>query len=99
MTVHEVTEGGKKTNPKSVKVKKSTVKIKKGKKFTIKPTIVKVDSKKKLVNHRKISYECTNEKIATVSKKGVIKGKKKGTCYVYVYAENGIFKKVKVTVT
>ena len=98
-TVHEVTEGGKKTNPKSVKVKKSTVKIKKGKKFTIKPTIVKVDSKKKLVNHRKISYECTNEKIATVSKKGVIKGKKKGTCYVYVYAENGIFKKVKVTVT
>ena len=97
-TVHEVTLGGKRTNPKAVKVNKSTVKIKKGKKFTIKPKIVKASSKKKLVNHRKISYESTNEEIATVSKKGVIQGKKKGTCYVYVYAENGIFKKVKVTV-
>lgn len=29
---------------------------------------------------------------------GVVKGMKKGTCYIYVYAENGIFKKIKVTV-
>lgn len=59
---------------------------------------MKVSSKKKLPNHRKVSYESTNKKIATVSKKGVIKGKKKGTCYVYVYVENGISNKVKVTV-
>ena len=97
-TVHEVTEGGKKTNAKSVKVNKSNVKLKKGKKFKVKAKIVKVSFRKKLLNHRKLSYESTNKKIATVSKKGVISGKKKGTCYVYVYAENGIFKKVKVTV-
>ena len=36
--------------------------------------------------------------VATVTNKGVIKGKKKGTCYIYVYAQNGISKKVKVTV-
>ena len=39
-----------------------------------------------------------NTSIATVSSKGVIKGKKKGTCYVYVYAQNGVYKKIKVTV-
>ena len=97
-TVHAVTDGGKKTNPKSVKVNKSTVKIRKGKKFTIKPKLVKASSKKKLANHRKIAYESTNKEIATVSKKGVIRGMEKGTCYIYVYAENGIYKKVKVTV-
>lgn len=96
--IHETTIGGKRTNPKSVKVNKKTVKIGKGKKFTIKPKIVKASSGKKLLNHRKSSYESTNKKIATVSKKGVIKGKKKGTCYVYIYAENGVFKKIKVTV-
>ena len=97
-TVHEVTEGGKNTNPKSVKVNKRTVKIKNGKKFKIKSKIVKASSGKKLANHRRLSYESTNKEIATVSKKGVIKGKKAGTCYIYVYAENGIFKKIKVTV-
>ena len=97
-TVHEVTIGGKKTNAKSVKVNKAKVKIKKGKKFKIKAKLVKISPKKKVPNHRKLSYESTNKKIATVSKKGVIKGKKKGTCYVYVYAENGISKKVNVTV-
>ena len=97
-TVHEVTEGGKSTNPKSVKVNKRTVKIKNGKKFTIKAKIVKASSGKKLSNHRKLSYESTNKEIATVSSKGVIKGKIAGTCYIYAYAENGIFKKIKVTV-
>lgn len=97
-SVHEVTIGGKKTNPKSVKINKKIAKIKKGKKFKIKSKIVKVSPGKKLSNHRKLSYESTNKQIATVSKKGVIRGKKAGKCYVYIYAENGIFKKVKVTV-
>ena len=49
-------------------------------------------------NHRKIYYESTNEKVATVSKKGKITAKKKGSCYVYVYAQNGRFEKIKVIV-
>ncbi len=96
--VHEVTEGGTRTNPKSIKVNKGTVKMKVRKKFTIKSKIVKANSGKKLSNHRKLSYESTNKEVAAVSKKGVIQGRKAGTCYIYVYAENGIFKKIKVTV-
>ena len=55
-------------------------------------------SGKNFAKYRKIAFESGNTKIATVTNKGVIKGKKKGTCYVYVYAQNGISKKVKVTV-
>lgn len=36
---------------------------------------------------------------AYVSKKGQVTGKNKGTCYIYVYTENGIYKKVKVRVS
>ena len=43
-------------------------------------------------------FESTNKKIATVSAKGVVKGKKAGTCYVYAYSQNGIAKRVKVIV-
>lgn len=48
--------------------------------------------------HRSICYESSNTKVATVSKKGVIKAKAKGSCTVYVYAQNGTYKAVKVTV-
>ena len=44
------------------------------------------------------AYGTTNPTIATVTKKGVIKGKKKGKCYVYAYVQNGVFAKIKVTV-
>ena len=43
-------------------------------------------------------YESTNPKVATVSARGVIKEKTKGSCYVYAYAQNGVAKRVKVTV-
>jgi uncharacterized protein YjdB len=55
----------------------------------------------KFKNHTKnggMRYESSNTKIATVSAKGVIKANKAGTCYVYVYAQNGVAKKIKVTV-
>jgi uncharacterized protein YjdB len=45
-----------------------------------------------------VTYESTNPKVAKVSKKGVVTGKKKGSCYVYAYAQNGVFAKIKVTV-
>ena len=47
---------------------------------------------------KQIRYLSTNKKIATVTKGGKIKAKKKGTCYIYVYAHNGISKKIKVIV-
>ena len=54
--------------------------------------------KLKIKNHRKLMYECSDTSIATVNKSGVIKGLKKGKCTVYVYARNGMAKKVTVTV-
>ena len=56
------------------------------------------NSKKKVKTHVKLRYESTNTKIATVSSKGVITAKGKGVCYIYVYAQNGVYKQVKVTV-
>ena len=94
--IYATTTGGKYGNPKSVKVTKSTITIKKGKKARISATTVK--EKKSFKTYRKLSYETSNRKIATVSSKGVIKGIKKGTCCVYVYAQNGVSRKVKVVV-
>ena len=46
----------------------------------------------------RIKFESGNKKIATVDKNGKIKGKKKGKTTIYVYAQNGLYKTVKVTV-
>ena len=48
--------------------------------------------------HRKIKYESDNKKVVTVEPNGKLKGVKKGKATVYVYAQNGIFKTIKVTV-
>ena len=95
-TIHVVTDGGKNGNAGSVKVNKGSVSLKKGKTFRIKAKETK--QKKKLRYHRKVCYESSNPKVASVSKKGIIKAKKKGKCTIYAYAQNGIYKKVKVTV-
>ena len=91
--IHVTTKGGKYNNPKKVTSKKPKT-LKKGKSFKLKAK----QTGKKVKKHRVLSYESSNTKVATVSKKGVIKAKAKGTCYVYAYAQNGISKKVKVTV-
>ena len=94
--IHATTLGGKYGVAKAVKLNKSKVKIKKGKTFKIKASEIKND--KKIKRHRAICYESSNTKIATVNSKGKIKAKKKGKCTIYVYAQNGVYKTVKVTV-
>ena len=101
--MHAYTKGYTKryTNAKSVKVKKTKVSIKKGKTFKIKAKVKKLKKGKKLMPKKhelRLRYLSTDSSIATVSKKGKIKGVKAGTCYVYAYAHNGVFKKIKVTV-
>ena len=101
--IHVASKGGKVTNPKKVTVKKdekavSKVKVKKGKTVSVKNSVTKASKKLKLKKHRKVKYESANNKIATVTSKGKIKGIKKGTCYIYAYAQNGVAKKIKVTV-
>lgn len=99
--VHVATKGGKVGNHKKVTVKKSVVnkakKLRNGKTLKLNAKTVK-PSKLKVKIHRKVSYESSNTAIATVSKKGVVRGKKKGTCFIYAYAQNGVYKKVRITV-
>ena len=95
-TIHVTTAGGKWGNVGSLKLNTKGVQLKTGAKFKLKATEIKKD--KQFKRHRNVAYESTNPKVASVSKKGVIKAKKKGTCYIYAYAQNGIYKKIKVTV-
>lgn len=72
----------------TMKLVKSSAKLKKGKKVTIKVKAAPVS---------KVTFKSSNKKVATVSSKGVVKAKKKGTATITVKC-NGITKKFKVTV-
>lgn len=103
-TVHATTAKGKYGNAKSVKITKlggsvaktSSITLKPGKKAAIKGKSIKKD--KKINNHRGLAYESSKPKVASVSKKGIITAKAKGTCKIYVYAQNGVSKTIRVTV-
>lgn len=87
------------TEPKNIRLKKTSYVLATGKTAKIKASIVRKNKKLPVIAHtEKIRYATSNAKVATVSKEGKITAKKKGTCYVYVYAINGCAKKVKVTV-
>ena len=97
-TIHAATKSSKIANVKKLKVNKTNVTLKKkGMKFKLKVTVKKTTGKT-LQNHRKVLFESDNPKVATVSKNGVIKAKKKGKCTIYAYAQNGVYAKIKVTV-
>ena len=96
-TIHVTTAGGKYGNAKAVKVSNTKVILKKGKSLVIKAQ--QIAENKPIKQHVNIKFESTNTKIATVTKNGRIKAKKKGTCYIYVYAQNGTCKRIKVIVS
>ena len=100
--IHVATKGGKVGNHKKVTVSKSVIrkakKLKVGKSLKLKAKAVPQSKKLKVKKHVAVRYESTDVNIATVSKKGVVKAKNKGTCYVYAYAQNGVFKAIKVVV-
>lgn len=98
-TAHAVTKGGKYKNPVKVKIKKTQIILKAGKKQKIKATRILPKRGKMREHVERFRYEVTNKKIAVVTKKGVVTAKKPGTCDVYVYVQNGVRKKVKLTVT
>ena len=93
---HIATNGGKKGNPKSVSLNKKTVTLKKKHKFQLKAKLH--NGNKKVSMHRKIAFETDKPKVATVSKSGKIKAVGKGSCTIYVYAQNGVFAKCRVRV-
>ena len=99
-TIHVATKGGKAGNIKSItiKPKKTSISFQKNKTYKLNTKAVAQSKKLKVQKHRPIAYESCNQKVAAVSGKGVIKAVGKGTCYVYVYAQNGVSKKIKVVV-
>lgn len=100
-SLHVATPGGKYTNVKKLTIKKTKVSIKKGKKYTIKAKFTKENKKLEAKRHtglNGIRFESSNPSVAKVNSKGVVTAKKKGTATIYVYAQNGVCKKVKITV-
>ena len=93
---HIATSGGKKGNTKAVGLNKKTVTLKKKQTFQLRAKLK--NGKQKVSIHRKIAYETDKPKVATVSKSGKIKAVGKGSCTIYVYAQNGVFAKCKVRV-
>ena len=98
-SIHVITKGSKKyTVAKRLKLNKTKVVLKKGKTFKLKAKEVPLVKKRKIQHHRRVAFESGNKNVATVTAKGKIRAKAKGTCKIYVYAENGLYKKVTVKV-
>ena len=70
---------------------KKKLTIKKGKRVTLKPVVSPITSQEK------VTYRSSNKKIATVSSKGVVKGRRKGTVTITVKSGK-VTKKIKITV-
>lgn len=96
-SAHAVTEGGTYGNPLAMSCNPSVVNLKKGKAKTLKPSYK--ETKPIKIHVSKFRFHSDNPKIATVSAKGKVKGKATGSCTIYVYAQNGFYKKVRVKVT
>ncbi len=68
--------------------------LKKGQKKTL-----KVSVKPKKDNNKKVKFKSSRPSVVSVSKKGVIKAKRKGTAYITVTARDGSKKRDRVKVT
>ena len=87
------------TNAKSVSVNKTDVVLTKKQTFTIQAKIKLENGKKKpLLHTSEFRYYTTDARVAKVNSDGVITAKGAGSCTIYVLANNGVYKKIKVTV-
>ena len=97
--IHVAMDQEPRTNVKSIKLNKKKVTLKKNQTFLIRATDKKENKKKKLLSHEEtFRYYTDDKKVVGLSKKGKIRAKQKGTCTVFVIANNGVASKVKVTV-
>jgi uncharacterized protein YjdB len=90
--------GGKFTNYKTITLNKKAIVLKAGKSFKLKVTTTPGSKKLKLAVHRKLCFVSSKKAVVTVSSSGKIVAKKRGTCYVYAYTQNGLYARVKVKV-
>ena len=97
--IHVATKGGKVTNHKSITVRKAVLtkagKLRAGGSLKLNAAVKAAGKVKKHVGLR---YESSDPSVATVTGKGVVKAAATGACSIYVYAQNGVCRIVKVTV-
>lgn len=89
------------TNVKNLKASKTKITLKTGVSKKVTAKLAKQNSKKKLFPKSHVAayrYYTTDQSVASVSKNGIVRGKKKGNCTVYIVAANGMKKGIKVTV-
>ena len=101
--VHAYTTGGTKhyTNVRSVTVNKKKIILKAGRSCIIKANLNKLYKGRKLmpkIHTAALRYVSTSPGVAKVTKRGRIKGLKKGKCCVYVIAHNGVSTKIDVII-
>jgi len=99
--VHAITGGysARSCNAKSVKVDKSSLKLKVGAAKNINALVQGVKSDRKVLAHaRKLRYFTNDRNVATVTQTGKIRATGIGSCTVYVMANNGVRASVKVRV-
>lgn len=99
MIYHVVLSDSKYTNVKAIKVAKTSYTLNVGDKQKLNAKSVKQEKNKKLLTHaQEFRYSSSDTTVATVSKKGEITAKQSGSCIIYVVANNGVMKKIKVNV-
>ena len=91
---------GKYTNPKTLKLNRTSVTLTKGNSAILKGTVSRVYTSKKLESGHAalLRYTSSNPGVATVSSSGKVTAKAKGSCTIYVQTINGIWKTCSVTV-
>lgn len=97
---YSVAGSSKYTTAKSLKVTPKTLTLQSGDTAKLKASTLKSTRTRSLLPSSLVAayrYKSTNTAVASVSKSGIVTGILKGTCKVYVYAQNGT--RVAVTVT
>lgn len=98
-TVHSATTGGRNGNPVKITGVASSIALKEGEKKVLTPKITGESAKNVTKKHvEPLRYESSNKEVVSVGKDGTITGKKAGKCNIYVYAQNGLCKIVKINV-
>ncbi|MBQ7200630.1 MAG: Ig-like domain-containing protein, partial [Eubacterium sp.] len=95
-TIHATTTSEKNGSAEKIKLNKNKVTLSVDEKFKI--IAREINKTKTIKTHRPICYESSDPKVAKVDKKGKITAKKCGKCNIWVYAQNGLYVKVSVTV-
>lgn len=97
--IYAAVKGGDYTNAKSVKIRSAKkLTLKKGQTAKIRAEAVMKNKSLKAKTYKALRYASSNKAVASVTAKGKIKAKSCGDAVIYVYAQNGVYARVKVHV-